>query len=43
MKFGKTFGESRHHTWRSIEYNTLKALLKSEVSVELFAAALHCP
>jgi len=41
MKFGKTFEESRHHTWRSIEYNTLKALLKSEVSVELFAAALY--
>lgn len=42
MKFGETFAASRHPQWRCIDYDALKALLKTgTASAVVFAAALY--
>jgi hypothetical protein len=41
MKFGRTFAAARHPTWRCVEYDMLKSLLKRGCSVPTFAAALY--
>jgi hypothetical protein len=41
MKFGRTFAAARHPTWRCVDYDALKSLLKRGVSVRTFAAKLY--
>ena len=40
MKFGTTFAAARHPTWRCIDYDMLKAMIKRGCSTADFSAAL---
>ena len=40
MKFGATFAAARHSTWRCIDYDMLKAMIKRGCSTADFSAAL---
>lgn len=40
MKFGATFAAARHSTWRCIDYDMLKAMIRRGCSTADFSAAL---